>query len=89
MDTSKIERQISDVFVSLGSIVEKVNDRVNYVLNGVFCVPAYVRAFNGFVVEYALSRNDANKNRYEDGEVIPVDDNLLARLKTDIQENTQ
>ena len=86
MNTEILLKKIDESFIRHGFIKEIVNGRTNYVRNGKYRKVTYVEGLQGFVIEYADSLHEAQKNLYEDGDVYPLSlkSSLIGLLEKDI-----
>jgi len=66
------ETKATDIFLKLGFEQVVINSKKVYCNARGYYRLAFVQSFNGFVIEYADSFNDACNNRYEDGDTIPI-----------------
>lgn len=86
----KIEQlltKIEDLLLNLGFKKIKINDDINYVYGNMYCIPNYIETL-GFLIEYADSLEEAQKNWHEDGESFPLEmgeEAILAGLEKEIR----
>jgi hypothetical protein len=63
-----------------------INGTCNYQKKELYCIPQYV-SWLGFLIEYADSREEAEKNWYEDGDAISLrfgENYILQALESEI-----
>jgi len=85
-DIHNILNKIKLFLLNLGFKESTVNGVTNYVYGNTHCIPHHIQSL-GFLIEYADSYADAQKNWYEDGDVFPLDMGegaILAGLKEEI-----
>ena len=79
----KIE-YIKNAFIKLGYKEEKVNGETLYIKNNDYCKFSYVKDFHGYVIEIADCLENANKNLFEDVDVI--DENIkVEEIETELR----
>ncbi|NMC56793.1 MAG: hypothetical protein GYA50_06200 [Eubacteriaceae bacterium] len=86
-DTKKILNEIKSLFLRLGFQKIEVNDVINYVYGNTYCIPHCLQRL-GFLIEYADSLEEAQKNWYEDGDSFPLEmgeEAILAGLEKEIR----
>ena len=83
---ANLSNKIAGLFELHGFNKELVNDEVNFVRDGKYRKATYIKGFDGFVIEYADSFEEAKKNRYEDGDCYPISlgNSLIYKLDEDI-----
>jgi hypothetical protein len=50
----------------------QINGDINYVLGNLYCIPFYLKSI-GFIIEYAHSLEEAQKNMHGDGDAFPLE----------------
>lgn len=83
----KIKSKAMDMFVELGCKIVRINEELVYEKKGVFYKFAFIKGFKSFVVEYAENIDEAQKNRYEDGDLFPLslgEEKLIEALRGDL-----
>lgn len=83
---SNLTTEIEKVFEKHGFTKEIIRGKVNYVRNGEYMRIDYIESWQTFVIEYAASLEDAQKNLYEDGDLYPVSlgDSLISLFEEDM-----
>ena len=95
MISKEMKSRIEAVESALSEIFEicTVNSRKCFATasGGVIAV-AGIPKFNSLVIEYADSMEDAKKNRFEDGDMFPIDETalqpMIQSVIEEIQQNT-
>jgi len=89
----QILSRIKIMLVSMGfeetTVVNPYRSASNFVREGLYCIPQYVERL-GFLIEYANSYEDAQKHRYDDGDVFPLalgEEAILEGLRQEIMSN--
>jgi len=63
--------KVNELFVNLGFNSIDVGGRCNFVMGNTHCIPQYIETL-GFLIEYADSKEEAQKNWHEDGDSFPL-----------------
>ncbi|MCL2421129.1 MAG: hypothetical protein FWD03_04660 [Defluviitaleaceae bacterium] len=82
--------KINKLFIDLGFSVINIGGKRNFVMGNTYCIPQYVEAL-GFLIEYADSKEEAQKNWHEDGISFPLslgEKAILEGIATEIIDNT-
>ena len=62
--------EIKELLTNLGYKVSSVNNKFVYEKNNEFYKLTFVEELNGYVVEFAGSKEEADNNQFEDSDVI-------------------
>lgn len=85
-NVDQILNQIHDLLIRLNFKEFSINGNINYVFDSIYCIPQYVETL-GFLVEYADSLEEAQKNFHGDGDSFPLGmgaDAILAGIEEEI-----
>ena len=80
-------QKIDKFFLSNGFVQENINGEINFIKENLFCVPLCVRGL-GFIIDYADSREDAEKHLHSDGDAYSLrldDETILTGLIEEIK----
>lgn len=82
-----IENKISSLFKELNFKRKVINNSVVYESEGKYLKLTFINKLNSYVIEYADSYDEANKNLYEDGDLFPMtmdEDELICKMRNEI-----
>ncbi|WPP42434.1 hypothetical protein SK066_05635 [Paenibacillus hunanensis] len=85
MDT--IENKIILLFEELNFKREIINDSVVYEREGKYLKLTFIHMLKSYVIEYADSYDEANKNLFEDGDLYHItmeEDELISNIRNEI-----
>lgn len=88
-DIHSILYKIKLLLLRLGFRETTVNGVTNYLHGNTYCIPHHIQSL-GFLIEYADTYTDAQKNWYEDGDSFPLEmgeSAILAGLEEEIRRN--
>ena len=68
---AQLKSKAGNVFAKLGFIPTYIGVEKNYERNGVYHKLTFLKTFNSFVIECALSYEEACMNVYEDSDILP------------------
>jgi len=90
MNKDKILEKLKQLLLSLGFIERRVGINTCYVMGSTYCMPSFVGGGIGFLIEYAHSEEEANKNWYGDGEAFPLEigeEAILAGIRAELHDS--
>ncbi len=70
---NQIETQANDLFIKLGFVPCMINKTSVYEYKGQYYKFTFVNGLKSYIIEYANDIHDAQKNLYEDTDIIPID----------------
>ena len=89
------DKQVSDIIEDIKKMLLDMNfneviigNRLNYVNDNIYCIPNYIKSL-GFLMEYAHSIDEAEKNWHGDGDSFPLTmgkEAILSGIKKEITE---
>jgi hypothetical protein len=83
-----IKNKIIMLLLRLGFREVFLNGVTNYVHGNLYCIPHYIQRL-GFIIEYAHSLEEAQKNMHGDGDAFPLEmgeEAILSGLEEEIRE---
>ncbi|GIO41759.1 hypothetical protein [Paenibacillus apis] len=82
-----IENKIILLFKELNFKREVINNSVVYESEGKYLKLTFINKLKSYVIEYADSYDEANKNLFEDGDLYPItmdEDELICKMRNEI-----
>jgi len=82
-----IEEKIDILMIELGFEKVKVNNTLNYYLNGWYYKVTYVDGLKSYIIETASNYEEAKLNVYEDADLYPLslgESKILEDLRNDL-----
>ncbi|MCY9591351.1 hypothetical protein PC41400_08995 [Paenibacillus chitinolyticus] len=83
----KLIEKIERIFRDLKFEKELINDTFVFVCNGKYRKVTFIKKLESFVIEYADSYDEAEKNLYEDGDLYPIslgENELINRMRNEL-----
>lgn len=71
---AQLKKKIEQTFFTLGFNEEMVGGKRCLVYGSTYCMLTYIDYFRAFVIEWAGSRGEAEKNMFEDGDLFFLED---------------
>jgi len=87
---NSIEKKIEGLFRELQFEKEILNNTNVFVLDGKYCRVTFIKTLESYVIEYADSYDEAEKNLFEDGDLFPLslgEDELINRMRYEIADS--
>ncbi|GAV15277.1 hypothetical protein [Paenibacillus sp. NAIST15-1] len=87
---NSIEKKIEGLFRELQFEKEILNNTNVFVRDGKYCRVTFIKTLESYVIEYADSYDEAEKNLFEDGDLFPVslgEDELINRMRYEIADS--
>ena len=84
----KIYVEIEELLLDLGFNRVMINSKQLFQQGQSYYKITFIEQFDGFVIEYAENKQDAEKERFTDGDIYPLalGEKLLDKLKHDLLE---
>lgn len=82
-----IENKIMLLFKELNFKREIINNSVVYESEGKYLKLTFINKLKSYIIEYADSYDEANKNLFEDGDLYPItmdEDKLICKIRNEI-----
>jgi hypothetical protein len=82
-----IEKKIEALFEELNFKKEIINNTPVFSRNGKYCKLTFIKKLESYVIEYADSYDEAEKNLFEDGDLYPKsmdEDELINKMLNEI-----
>ena len=82
-----IENKIISLFKELNFKEEVINNFVVYEFEGKYLKLTFINKLKAYVIEYADSYDEANKNLFEDGDLYPItmdEAELISKMRNEI-----
>ncbi|MEQ7053735.1 hypothetical protein ABN764_24155 [Paenibacillaceae sp. P-4] len=87
---NSIEKKIEGLFRELQFEKEILNNTNVFVHDGKYCRVTFIKTLESYVIEYADSFDEAEKNLFEDGDLFPLslgEDELINRMRYEIADS--
>lgn len=87
---NSIEKKIEGLFRELQFEKKILNNTNVFVQDGKYCRVTFIKTLESYVIEYADSYDEAEKNLFEDGDLFPLslgEDELINRMRNEIADS--
>ena len=81
------QKEIEKLFLEMGFAEVTINGTIFYKYGKTYYKISYIEDLNSFVIEYAETKNEAEKNLLEDGDLYSItlgEQQLLEQIKNDL-----
>jgi len=82
-----IENKIEALLKELNFEKETINNVLVFTRNGKYCKVTFIKKLESYVIEYADSYDEAEKNLFEDGDLYPIsldEDELINKMRKEL-----